>query len=409
MDKGVPSCPQHPDGWVVRNGRYGTKPRQRQRWRCTPADGTPPHNFAGNVVRSVLASPGTCESCEQHVARHQGPGLASLYRYPVTEVALALVRVGRGMSYTEAAQRCRARQARELFGPQAEQGELAKRPTAQLVANWVEVFGPVVAAGYAETRWPETIVVDDKPFQANTSMGRGVVFSILGVWGYEAGASQGRLVALRAVRGGASQHHWRQVYASLAGAPRLVVSDGSKVTIPTAEQAFPDATIRLCRWHLKRLFSRNLNPVLKRNPFHAIADFDSDVVDDPEAWATFKALASDPDLDAVDREVLDKWVKGRDKRLMAEFAATDLPDHWGNGAIEQALDAIGRHIGPRAFCFRNAERTNRLLELVRLHHNGVDDTGRYANAIRDHLHALHTGTLPAQGLVRDPRGAPSLR
>lgn len=107
--------------------------------------------------------------------------------------------------------------------------------------------------------------------------------------------------------------------------------------------------------------------------------------------------------------MLGKWVKQRDELLTAEFAAGELPDHSSNGAIEQTLEALGRHIGPRAFCFRNAERTNRLLELVRLHHNGVDDTGRYANAIRKHLHALHTGALPPQGLVRDPRGAPSLR
>ncbi len=79
--------------------------------------------------------------------------------------------------------------------------------------------------------------------------------------------------------------------------------------------------------------------------------------------------------------------KSRNQLLTAEFAAGELPDHWGN---------------------RNVERTNRLLELRRLHHNGVDDTGR-DTATRDHPHALHTGALPAQGLVRDPRGAARLR
>lgn len=76
-------------------------------------------------MRTVLEEPGTCESCEQHVARHQRPGVAALYRYPVTEVALALVRVGRGMSYTEAARRCRIRQA-----PEAQIGQGTTMPSA---------------------------------------------------------------------------------------------------------------------------------------------------------------------------------------------------------------------------------------------------------------------------------------
>ena len=63
---------------------------------------------------------------------------------------------------------------------------------------------------------------------------------------------------------------------------------------------------------------------------------------------------------------------------------------------------------PRAFCYRNAERTNRLLELVRLRLNRCDDPVVYARAIRSHL-AANNGRLPRQGAIRDAKGVPSLR
>lgn len=42
----LPACPHHPSGLVVRNGTYGrTTGKPRQRYRCTPADGSMPHTF----------------------------------------------------------------------------------------------------------------------------------------------------------------------------------------------------------------------------------------------------------------------------------------------------------------------------------------------------------------------------
>jgi hypothetical protein len=64
-------------------------------------------------------------------------------------------------------------------------------------------------------------------------------------------------------------------------------------------------------------------------------------------------------------------------------------------------------IGNRAFCFRNAERTNRLLELARLRLNKVDDVGHYAAEIRKYLEA--GGRLTPQLTVKDKLGRPSLR
>jgi hypothetical protein len=63
---------------------------------------------------------------------------------------------------------------------------------------------------------------------------------------------------------------------------------------------------------------------------------------------------------------------------------------------------------PRAFCYRNAERTNRMLELVRLRLNRADDPVAYAAAIRGYLDT-NGGRLVRQGSIRDPRGQYSLR
>ena len=85
-----------------------------------------------------------------------------------------------------------------------------------------------------------------------------------------------------------------------------------------------------------------------------------------------------------------------------------LPQHHSTGAIEETLAAPREFMAPRAFCYRNAERTNRMLEFVRARLNRADDPELYAAAIRDHLDN-HGGTLGPQGSLRDPAGHPSLR
>lgn len=85
-----------------------------------------------------------------------------------------------------------------------------------------------------------------------------------------------------------------------------------------------------------------------------------------------------------------------------------LPDHHSTGALDETLAKVREFMEPRAFCYRNAERTNRMLELVRLRLNRVDHTSAYAAAIRAHLDA-NGGRLGRQGAIRDTRGQYSLR
>ena len=145
--------------------------------------------------------------------------MAHGYRFPVTQAATALVMVGQGVSYSEAADRARVRSRRTR-----------REAGAQMVANWVEVLGPVVAAPHAVERWPETIVLDSTWFMVTNRRtgGTSLAFCVLGAYGYQAG-ERGWTWALHASPQG-RQANWESLLRSLPGAPRMVVCDGDKAS-----------------------------------------------------------------------------------------------------------------------------------------------------------------------------------
>ena len=105
---------------------------------------------------------------------------------------------------------------------------------------------------------------------------------------------------------------------------------------------------------------------------------------------------------------VDEWVQRHNAQITDQVIHRDaLPPHHASSAVDAALRRIREFMEPRAFCYRNAERTNRMLELVRLCINRADDADAYAAAVRDYLDA--GGPLSAQGTIRDPAGTQSLR
>src|SRR5919204_1658627 len=124
-----PDCPRHPGSSVSFDGAYGAATRRRQRYRCRPADGAPPPRFSEPLPR-------------------QGAGRATprLFTYTTAEIATALVAVGEGMSYRAAAGAMRGR----LRGG-------GPAPDGNSVADWVEIFAPVVFARAATTSWPSAV------------------------------------------------------------------------------------------------------------------------------------------------------------------------------------------------------------------------------------------------------------
>ena len=145
-----PACGRRRGSRVQFFGRYGVAGRERQRFRCFPADGSLPHTFTEPLPR-MLAHGRECVECERSVASHEGLQAPRSYRFPAREIARTLVALGQGQTYRQAAERARLR----LPG-----GERSRH--GQLAADWVEVFAPVVFAPHSPERWPQqgTVVVD---------------------------------------------------------------------------------------------------------------------------------------------------------------------------------------------------------------------------------------------------------
>lgn len=69
-----PACPRHPGSRVVRDGTYGTRTvNRRQRYRCTPVDGSKPHSFTPPLARDhVHVGSEQCDACEELRGVHHG-------------------------------------------------------------------------------------------------------------------------------------------------------------------------------------------------------------------------------------------------------------------------------------------------------------------------------------------------
>lgn len=69
-----PPCPEHPGSKLVRNGTYGTSTRKpRQRYRCSPADGSKPHAFTPTLPRAhVHQGSEHCDLCDEIRGVHHG-------------------------------------------------------------------------------------------------------------------------------------------------------------------------------------------------------------------------------------------------------------------------------------------------------------------------------------------------
>src|SRR5665647_1481160 len=203
----LPPCSRagHADHKVVKDGRYGSPPRQR--FRCAGPDGF--HRFVPELPRKRTHD-GTCDACDSAVPAHRGPVTGRKYGFPVREVAAALVAVGVGASYQQAALRARARSDLRLL-----EGAWG----GATVAEWLDVLAPFVLDAHAETSWPETLVLDSTRFMSrNVRTGsQRLAFTVLGAYGYPAkGHGRPRVWAL------AANHHARSVWPRHANAWKWV-------------------------------------------------------------------------------------------------------------------------------------------------------------------------------------------
>lgn len=184
----------------------------------------------------------------------------------------------------------------------------------------------------------------------------------------------------------------------------MVVCDEEGGLIAAVVSAWPSTFIKSCEHHLRANAIAELKTFRRSGFGDPLMGLLNGAFATPAGWAAFRDAAWQS-TGASMQEWLrshDAWISEQAKRR------STLPQHHSTGAIEPVIGEVREFMAPRAYCYRNAERTNLMLELVRLRLNRLDDPDRYAQAIREHLDA-NDGQLPTQGQIRDPRGVYSLR
>ena len=398
---------------MVFDGRYGKPGHKRQRYRCYPSghsgNGESFHRFAPALPRQVTVG-GVCASCERDVAPHEGPQGPRRYAFSARDVAEALIQVGGGATYCDAAARTRQRAHRF---PHDEDGEERYSRHGQLVQDWVEVFAPIVFEPLRRGSWPEdvSLVVDHLGFRVHdfNEMGQPkvgpVAFNILAAMSYDNGYAQ--LWSLRSYPT-ARPADFKNFFSRLDGVPPRVVTDGHGGTISAAQGLWPEAELYRSDWHLQKALQDYL-VTAKLHGRTRIQRALNQAFINANFWESFDVVAyrhrkQVPKLWAwLERygpEVEEQLRRRPDKDRREGKPTT-------TGGLETKLAPLKTWLKPRVHGFRNRERLDRLLMLMQLRINGQDDVDEYTRAIRDWLIARDGKPAPRR-LVTDAYGTSSL-
>ena len=407
------ACPRpgHSGSRVKLDGTYGTAGHRRQRYRCFPANGDNAHVFSGVLPREESWH-ANCEVCERPVARRDGPQTARHYQFVARGIAGALKAVGAGASYMSASRvaRERANRMRDAAAP-SDHG--------QLVADWVEVFAPVVFEAHHPCAWPTTgsVVLDHLPFRVRALDAAGrpihggvVAFDVFCAMGYDAGRA--KLWRLEAFAD-ASAASWRAFLGRLAGVPPRVVCDAHDGILAAIDAHWPESELYLCEWHLQHALTRLLENQSRRGYAAGAAPLLPRVERSFSGVHFWRPFAND--CRAAGIPAPDRWLDHNDfliqwqfqRRGLASVRPPDMP--LTTGGLEQKTRPIRDVLHPRRHALKNRARTNRMLMLMQLHANAQDSEVAYRKAILDWLAANAGRPRGSRRSITDPRGTPSLR
>jgi hypothetical protein len=409
--KAVCPRPEHAGSRVRFDGQYGARGHRRQRYRCVPASGDRPHCFTEALPREESWKD-ACESCERDVDFHEGPHAARNYQFVARGIAEALVMVGAGSTYRDAALVARERAKRLRVGPG---GEPRFSRHGSLVMDWVEVFAPVVFEPHRPRAWPASgsLLLDDLPFRVrDPQSGRTrIAFRVFAAMGYDAGRP--RIWRLEAFTS-KSQADWDAFLGALGGAPPRVVCDNDSGLTNAVRARFPDAELYLCEWHLRHALERLMDKIRAEG---AHRDAINELLPQVEAaftgrsfWAPFLERAH-----AAGIPRLSDWLNSTGRIVEEQFgrrgprASRPADTPLSTSPLDAFINPIRASIQPRAYGLKNRERTNRLLMLMQLHANRQDDHNAYVRHIRDCLEANAGRPSITRRAIVDASGPASLR
>ena len=416
----TPACPQagHAGSHVVLAGTYGKA--QRQLFRCVPEDG-PAHRFAGGLPRLIVEG-GVCSHCDNPIHRHQGPALTAGCEFHLRLAAQALMDVGTGLTYTEAAARARVASGR---GPYED-----REPTGALVAEWVDVLAPVLLREHATVAWPETVVLDSTNFlitNPRVAAPPRQAFAIVAIYGYEQGDARGRPLGLYAAHDDVTSTYvealayLEDLGNAWTGAigrwdpPAMVLTDNAKAVVGGVH-AYWNAGIgvdcgpgsprpfhKQCEWHLRRNAKATLSAHRIGGLKHWMRQRLDTALMREEGWQEFADRGAQ--LPGID-----KWVHDNDAQVRAQASRrTDLPQHHTAAAADQLLARIRQQVRRRSFTFRNQRRMNLLLGLMCLHEQRVDTLDHYTETPSTTTPSSSAGRRrPAAAASRDSGRATAL-
>ncbi len=405
--------PEHAGSRVRFDGKYGKSGHRRQLYRCVPGNGDRPHRFT-EVLPREESWLDACEVCERAVHLHEGPHAARHYQFVARGIAEALMAVGAGATYRQAALVARERARRLRSDPDT--GELRLTRHGQLVMDWVEVFAPVVFEAHRPAAWPAagSLLLDDLPFSVrDPATGRfRIAFKVFCAVGFE--HQHPKLWRIEAFPE-ATQANWEAFLRSLEGAPSRVVCDNHSGLTAAVRSAFPQTELYLCEWHLRHALERLMDKIHRSEPQHraAIDTLLSRVeaaFTGPSFWKPFVR-----DAHAAEIARLSSWLQSTGRIVEDQFTRRGLRSMRGpdmplsTSPMDGLIGPIRDILHPRRYGLKNQQRTNRLLLLMQLHANRQDDERDYATTIRAWLQTNRGRPHVPRRAVTDHRDQPSLR
>jgi hypothetical protein len=359
----------------------------------------------------------SCDHCERHVERRDGPKAPRHYQFVARGIAESLQAVGAGASYMRASRIARDRARRFRFDRQT--GELRESDHGQLVADWVELLAPVVFEPHRPTAWPAqgSLLLDHLPFRVRALDASGrripagrVAFDLFCAVGYQAGKPR-----LWRVEAFATAHpaNWSAFLGSLPGEPTRIVCDAHGGMLQAVIERWPKAELHQCEWHLQHALERLLAKELRRSPspeLKELSDRTEGALTGPSFWRPFVRAAR-----TTQNESLDRWIAVNGPTIEAQFARRPPPSRrpadmpLTTSALEQLTRPIVAALYPRRYALKNRERLNRLLMLHQLYVNGEDNVREYAKTIRASLQRNEGRPVGQRRAIADRAGSHSLR
>lgn len=315
------------------------------------------------------------------------------------EIAGALVDVGRGQTYTEAAKRVRA---------QANIGKTGKWRdviNGQTVAEWMADFAPAVAARHSPNEWPATLVLDSTIFRWTDPLAGNnlALYTIFAAYGYDKDGKNGRLWKVDAGPNGDGEA-WAEFLGSLPGKPDSIVCDQDRaisagVTLHWGQWAAVNL-IHHCEYHLsERVQAAFRSDALA--PDDRARGLFRGALQSRERWDEFEAeVKSRPEL-----RITNGWLKKNATWMRGQILGRSrIPPVYSNGAVGQPLRDLRQALLPRAFALRNRARLNQLLNLMRLANLRVDNVADYGTDIRAYLDANNGHPVRSYREIYDAKG-----